>query len=86
MGLYGILSGDKAWATFAYIKEEDTEGSYAVLMMSPTEAMYIKKEEIDDEFRHDNIEFIHRLPKNYYISCRAQFIYYAKKAGIYVGR
>jgi len=84
--VYAILSGEMAGATFTYIEEENCGENYAILILSPTEALYISKKETDYELKNDNIMFVDKLPKDHYDLHRAQFIYYAKKKGIYANR
>ncbi len=83
-GMYAIHSGDRVGSFFVYIEEEDKGSSYALLMMpNPTEALYVRKDEIESDLKYDNIMFYRKIPAPYYESCKAQFLYYAKKAGIH---
>lgn len=82
-GMYAIHSGDMAGCFFVYIKEEDRGNSCALLLMpSPMDAIYVKNDEIKFDLKYDNIKFVEKIPKVYYDVCRANFIYYARKAGI----
>lgn len=86
-GMYAIHSGDMAGCFFVYIKEENRGNSYALLLMpSPMDAIYTRKEEILIDLKYNNIKLVEKIPKAYYDVCRANFIYYAKKAGIYEQR
>ena len=85
-GVYAILSGELVGATVLYIREDDIGNSCAFLVLSPTEAVYIAKKDFLEDLKYDNICLIQRMPKEVYIQCRANFVYYAKKKGIYASR
>lgn len=86
-GMYAIHIGDKSGAFFVNIEEESKGNSYAILIMpNPMEAKYVAKSEIVFDLKYNNIKFVKTLPLEVYEVCKANFIYYAKKAGIYVGR
>lgn len=85
-GVYAILSGELVGATVLYIKENDVGNSCAFLLLSPTEAIYIAKKDFLEDLRYDNIVRIQRMPREVYIQSKANFVYYAKKKGIYAGR
>ncbi|MDD4110032.1 MAG: hypothetical protein PHS54_00600 [Clostridia bacterium] len=86
-GFYAIHSGDTAGGFFTYIKEEDRGDSYALLLMpDPMKAIYVKKSDIELDQKYDNIMFVKKIPKDVYEVCKANFIYYAKVAGIYANR
>lgn len=84
--IYTVYSGDLAGGMFVYIKEEDKGDNQALLVLSPTDAIYTNKLEIEDWLRNGNIRYYQKMPKAYYKSCIEQFKYYAKKKGIYAGR
>lgn len=86
-GMYVILSGERAGGFFIYIKEEDRGRCNAILFMpNPMEALYVNSNEILMDMKYDNIMFVKRIPKDVYQVCKANFIYYAKKAGTYANR
>lgn len=86
-GMYAIHIGDKAGAFFVNIEEEAKGNSYAIILMpNPMESKYVAKSEIEFDLKYNNIKFVKTLPPDVYEVCKANFIYYAKKAGIYVGR
>lgn len=86
-GMYAIHSGDRAGGFFAYIKEENRGKSCAILFMpNPTEALYVKKEELKFDLKYGNIKYVSKLPPKIYDVVKVNFVYYAKKAGIYVNR
>lgn len=83
-GMYAIHYGDKSGSFFIHIKEENVGNTYALLVMPhPTEAIYVKKSEIHYDIKYNNIRFVKIIPNGVYDVCRANFVYYAKKAGIY---
>ena len=85
--MYAIHSGERAGCFFVYLKEEDQGNSYALLMMPyPLEAIYVNKNEIDIDLKYKNIKSVKKLPYDIYNVCRANFIYQAKKVGIYANR
>jgi hypothetical protein len=85
--MYVILSGDLAGGFFAYIEEENRGHSRAILIMPcPMKSMYIKESDIAIDLKYDNIVFVRKLPREVYDVCKANFVYYAKEAGIYVSR
>lgn len=85
--MYAIHSGDMSGSFFVYIKEESVGNTSAVLIMPyPMEAKYVDNKEIDFDLANNNIRFVNRLPTNVYDVCKANFVYYAKKAGTYAGR
>ena len=82
--MYAIHSGDKAGSFFIYVKEEDKGNSRALLIMpSPMEALYVRSDEIKLDLKFDNIKFVEKIPRPVYDVCKANFLYYAKKAGIH---
>jgi hypothetical protein len=86
-GMYAIHSGDKVGAFFVYIKEEDRGNSYAIMTMpNPMEAIYVKGDEMEFDLKYGNIKLVKRIPDDVYEVCKANFMYYAKKAGNYVSR
>ena len=85
-GMYAIHSGDASGAFFVYIKEENRGNSYALLLLPNTEAKYVQQKEIKFDLKHNNVIFVKKLPTEVYEVCRANFIYYAKKEGIYASR
>ena len=83
-GMYAIHGGDKVGSFFVYIKEEDKGNSYAILIMpNPMEAQYVSRCEIKSDLKFDNIRFVEKMPRPVYDVCKANFLYYAKKAGIH---
>ena len=83
-GMYAIHSGDKSGAFFVYVKEHNRGNTYALLMMpSPMESIYASSVEIRHDIKFNNVRFVKRLPQEVYDVCKANFEYYAKKAGIY---
>ncbi len=86
-GLYAIHSGELAGNFFVYIKEEDRGNGKALLLMpNPMEARYTDIKEIKFDLKFKNVKFVKKLPDDIYEVCKANFIYYAQKAGIYVSR
>ena len=82
--MYAIHSGDKSGAFFVYIKEHDKGSTYALLSMpNPMEALYVNRIEIRHDIKFNNVRFVKKLPTEVYDVCKANFEYYAKKAGIY---
>lgn len=85
--MYAVHSGDMSGAFFIHIKEENRGSSYALLLMpEPTQAMYVKTEEIKFDLKYGNVRYVKKIPPEVYDVCKANFIYYAKKAGIYANR
>jgi hypothetical protein len=86
-GMYAIHSGDKVGSFFIYIEEENRGNSYALLLMpNPMEAVYVSRKEIEFDLKYNNIKYVRKIPRDVYDVCKANFMYYAKKAGIYAGR
>lgn len=81
--MYAIHNGDRMGGFFIYIKEEDRGNARAVLSMPDMEALYIKKEEIKTDLKFENIKHVQKIPRDVYAVCKVNFVYYAKKAGIY---
>jgi len=85
--MYAVHSGDKSGAFFVYVKEHNVGNTYALLMMpSPMESIYASKIEIKHDIKFNNIRFVRKLPTEVYDVCKANFKYYAEKAGIYAHR
>lgn len=85
--MYAILNGDYAGAFFVYIEEENRGSSKAVLLMpEPMKAVYISEKNIKMDLKYEDIFFVTKLPKAFYDVVKANFIYYAKKDGIYGNR
>jgi len=86
-GMYAIHIGEKAGCFFIYVKEEDRGKSNAILIMpNPMEAKYVKLDDMMFDIKYKNIKFVQKVPQDVYDVCKANFIYYAKKEGIYAGR
>lgn len=85
--MYAVHSGDRVGSFFVYIKEEDRGKTNALLIMpNPMEALYVNKKDIKFDIQYKNIKFVKRLPDDVYEVCKANFVHYAKKAGIYANR
>ena len=86
-GMYTILNGEYAGAFFVYIEEENRGNSKALLLMpEPMKSIYISEKDVEMDLKYDNIIFVTKLPKEIYDVVRANFIHYAKGAGIYASR
>lgn len=86
-GLYAVHAGDKVGGFFVCIAEENRGESTAVLFMpNPMEALYVNNVEIELDLKQNNLKFVEMLPHDVYEVCRANFVYHAKKQGIYANR
>jgi hypothetical protein len=81
-----VYSGDLAGGMFIHIKEESHGDNQALLVLSPTDAIYTDKKELEDWLKNGNIRYYKKIPKSYYNSCIEQFKHYAQKKGIYAGK
>lgn len=85
--MYAIHSGDMSGSFFVYIQEENIGNTKAILIMPyPMESKYVDNKEIVFDLANNNIRFVGKLPFGVYEVCKANFIYYAKKAGIYASK
>jgi len=82
-GMYAIHSGDFEGGFFVYIKEYDRGKGLALLIMPEVNGIYATHNEIKHDLRYNNVRFVRRLPKEVYEVCKANFKYFAEKAGIY---
>ena len=85
-GMYAIHAGDLEGGFFIYVKEYDRGKARALLVMPEMAAMYVPQSEITHDLKYNNIRRVKKLPKEVYEVCKANFKYYAEKAGIYAHR
>jgi hypothetical protein len=84
--MYAIHAGDLEGGFFVYIKEFDRLNAYALLVMPEASAIYVPHSEIRHDLKYNNIKRVKNLPEEVYEVCKANFKYYAEKAGIYAHR
>jgi len=83
--MYAVKEGDRAGGFIIYIREYNQGDSYAFLYVpDPMEAIYFTRQEIEEGIKYNMLDFVEKMPKDVYAVCRANFTYYAKKAGLTV--
>lgn len=80
-GFYAVLSGQYQGACICYIEEESKGDTLAFMIMSPTEAIYLSKQEIKEGIREGTIELVQRLPINVYEVVLANYRYERQRHG-----
>ena len=81
--MYFITGGDRVGGFVVNIAEHDSPGAYAFLFMpSPTEALYINKNEVHDAIKSKLFVKADKLPKEVYDVLAANWRVYAEEQGI----
>ena len=80
-GIYAVHSGEYQGGFMCYIEEESSGDTLAFMVMSPTEAIYITRNELNDGVKGKTIDLVEQLPVPVYEVILANYKYERRKDG-----